>query len=483
MSLYQKLFKQTTIYGLATVLPRMLSFFLVRLHTDQLQNTADYGVVTIVFSWIIFMNVILSYGMETAFFRFYNTEINNHKVKQTSLTMLLCSSMLFLIITVIFKENIANLIEIPQEYLLIVIGTLFFDALVIIPFANIRLQQQPIRYAVIKVANTTINLVLNLFFLLLLPKLASNYPIFNWIYISNFEVGYIFLANLVASFLTFVYLLPDYFKVKLSIDKELAKRMLVYALPILLAGVAFAINEHFDKILLEKLLPDDIAKQEVGIYATCYKLGLFMVLFTTAFRLGIEPFLFSYAQNEDAKKTYALITKYFVILGCIIMLGVIVFADVLKIIMINEKYWNAMAVVPLIILANLFLGIYNNLSIWYKLTNRTIYGAYISIFGAVITLILNFLLIPKYSYMGSAWATLAAYFSMMMVSYWLGKKYYDVPYQVGKILLYLLISTALSGIYFYLFRENYIVGITFVALFTIIVYFNERQAIKSLLKK
>lgn len=462
----------------------MLSFFLVRLYTDQLQDTADYGMLTIAFSWIVFMNVVLSYGMETTFFRFFNTESDKQKVKQTSMTMLLCSSIFFLIVATLFKGSIADLVGIPKEYLFIIIGILFFDALVIIPFANIRLKEQPIRYAVIKVANTILNLVLNLFFLLVLPKLANDTDsVFNQIYIPNFEVGYIFIANLIASLFTFTYFLPEYFKIKLIVDKGLVKPMLVYALPILVAGIAFAINEHFDKILLEKLLPEVIAKQEVGIYAACYKLGLFMVLFTTAFRLGIEPFLFSYAKNENAQQTYALIMKCFVILGCIILLGVIVFVDVLKQIMINQSYWDAIKIVPLIIMANLFLGIYNNLSIWYKLTNKTMYGAYISIFGAVITLVLNFALIPKYSYVGSAWATLMAYFSMMLVSYWIGRKYYRIPYQLNKIVFYLLVSTILSLIYFYLFRDNYAIGIAFIVLFCMMIYFSEKQMIRSILKK
>jgi O-antigen/teichoic acid export membrane protein len=242
-----------------------------------------------------------------------------------------------------------------------------------------------------------------------------------------------------------------------------------YGLPILVAGIAFAVNEHFDKILLGYLLPENIAKSEVGAYSACYKLGLFMVLFATAFRLGIEPFFFSHSGNEKAPETYAVITKYFVIMGSLILLSVIVFADILKLMLLdNRAYWEAMKVVPLIILANFCLGIYNNLSVWYKLTDKTKIGAYISIVGAVLTLILNYLLIPKYSYYGSAIATIAAYGSMMIISYVLGNKYYPILF---------------SAISFYGFRENYFVGIPLLIAFMYFVYHNEKETILGILKR
>jgi len=257
--------------------------------------------------------------------------------------------------------------------------------------------------------------------------------------------------------------------------------MIRYGFPILIAGLAFAINEHFDKILLEKL---HVSKADIGAYSACYKIGLFMVLFRTAYSLGIEPFFFSYAKNENAPQTYANVTKYFVILGSIISLFVIVFADILKQILIpNDTYWSAMNVVPLIVLANFFLGIYTNLSVWYKLTDRTQMGAYISIVGAFITLVLNFILIKKMSYMGSAIATIAAYGSMMIISYTLGNKYYPIPYDRKKIGLYLGLSVLFSFVYFYFFRENYAIGIGLLLLFVYFVYRNEKQVLLQILKK
>lgn len=257
-----------------------------------------------------------------------------------------------------------------------------------------------------------------------------------------------------------------------------------YAFPILIAGIAFSVNESFDRILLDMLLPEKIAKTQIGMYAACYKLALFMMLFATAYRLGIEPFFFSQAKSQNAPKNYAKILEYFVIFGAVILLAVVVFADVLKLIFIpNEAYWEAMWIVPVILLAYFCLGIYHNLSVWYKITDRTKFGAYISLFGAMITLGLNFWLIPMIGYKGSAIATLIAYALMMFLSYYFGKKYYPIPYNIKKIISYLLSSVLFSAISFYRFRANYYVGISMLIVFLGIVYFSERPTIKQLLKK
>lgn len=462
----------------------MLSFLLVRLYTGILP-TAEYGEVSIVLSWMVFFNVVLSYGMETAFFRFYNSEKDKQNVIATSTISIFWSSMLFLFGALIFRNSLASLANVDVQYITYSIWILVLDALVIVPFSKLRANQRPIMYAAIKIGNVLVNLILNIFFLLYLPKLAQDNPhsFFDNLYVENFEIGYIFVANLLASLLTLVVLSPNYLSLNRKFDTALWKKMMQYGLPILVAGIAFAVNEHFDKILLGYLLPENIAKSEVGAYSACYKLGLFMVLFATAFRLGIEPFFFSHSNNENAPQTYAVITKYFVILGSLILLGVIVFADILKLLLLeNKSYWEAMKVVPLIILANFFLGIYNNLSVWYKLTDKTQIGAYISIVGAVITLALNYFLIPKYSYYGSAIATIAAYGSMMVISYILGDKYYPIPYDMEKIGGYLGLSILFSVISFYGFRENYFVGIPLLMGFIYFVYHNEKETILGILK-
>ena len=485
MGLYKKLFQQTAIYGLATVIPRMMSFFLVPLYTELLPKAA-YGKVTIIFSYMIFFNVVLAYGMETAFFRFYNKESDKKNVIETAMISIFWTSLAFLGIGLLFRNTLAEFSGIDVQYVTYAIWILVLDALVIIPFSKLRANQRPIYYALIKIGNVATNLILNIFFLIVLPKLATPNPddFFSLIYIENFQIGYIFISLIIASLATFLALSPDYLKVKWHFDAALWKKMMQYGLPILFAGLAFAINDQFDKILLGQLLPANIADAEVGVYSACYKLGLFMVLYRTAYTLGIEPFFFSHADKENAKQTYATVTKYFVIFGSFIQLSVIVFADLFKQLMIRDSsYWVAMKVVPLIILANFFLGIYTNLSVWYKLIDKTHIGAYISIVGAIVTLVLNFLLIPTMSYYGSAIATIGAYGSMMAISYFLGNKYYPIPYDMKKISAYLGLSIAFSIISFYYFRENYYVGIGLLLVFLYFIYYNEKETLNRILKR
>ncbi|SNA81380.1 lipopolysaccharide biosynthesis protein [Flavobacterium psychrophilum] len=490
MSLYKNLFKQTVIYGLAMVLPRMLSFFLVRLYTNPsvMSDPAEYGVLTIVMAYMVFLNVLLSYGFETAFFRFYNSEPNKNKVIATATISIFWSSIAFLFLALLFRNAIAHYTKVDVQYITYSVWILVLDALVVIPFSKLRANQRPIKYAIIKIGNVIVNLTLNFLFLLYLPKITQSNPdsFFTTIYRENFQIGYVFIANIIASLLTFIALSPDYINIHWKIDKPLWKRMMHYGIPILIAGIAFAVNEHLDKILLGKLLPANIAESEVGTYAACYKLGLFMVLFRTAYTMGIEPFFFSHASNENAPQTYATITKYFVIFGSFISLVVIVFADLLKTFLIpNPNYWQAMSVVPLIVFANFFLGIYTNLSVWYKLIDKTKIGAYISVVGAAVTLLLNFLLIPTMSYYGSAIATIAAYGSMMLISYTLGKNQYPIPYDKNRILGYLTLSVAFSAISFYIpyIRENYFIKTGIIILYLYFIYFSEKETLIRILKR
>ena len=486
MSAFQKLFKQTFIYGLATVLPRMLTFLLVPLYTspDVLDSVSDYGIVSIVFSSLIIFNVIVAYGMETTFFRFFNKEKDQDQVIGTSTISLLVSSALFFLIAFLLKTQIANAIGVSVEYIDIVVWILLVDALTIIPFAWLRAKEKPMRYAVIKIANVAINMGLNLFFLLWLKDLAKSSTLFESIYIPHFQINYIFISILIASAVTLVLVLPFYTKIKYKFNYKLWKQMMKYALPVLIAGLAFAVNESFNRIMMEYLLPENIAKEKIGMFAACYKLALFMTLFATAYRLGIEPYFFSHAKSDNPKTNYARILEYFVIFGSIILLAVVVFADLLKpYIIVSDAYWEAMSIVPLVLLAHFCLGIYHNLSVWYKITDRTKFGAYISVFGATITLGLNYWLIPIMDYKGSAIALLAAYGTMMLLSYYFGRKYYPIPYNLKKIGLYLLLSIAFSVFSFYYFRENYSVGIPLLLVFIVMVYIMEKNELKQLLKK
>ena len=447
------------------------------------------GEVSVIFSYLVFFNVFLSYGMETAFFRFYNTEDDKRKVISTATVTLFWSSLGFLFLSLLFRKTLSSWSDISVEYITYTIWILALDALAIIPFSKLRAEKKPLKYAVIKIGNVTLNLLLNIFFLAFLPKLANQNPsgFLNTIYFENFQIGYIFIANLVASLLTFVVLIPNYLTISWKFDIQLWKKMMQYGLPILIAGIAFAINEHFDKILLDWL---HVSKSDIGAYAACYKIGMFMVLYRTAYTLGIEPFFFSHASNENAPQTYATITKYFVIFGSFICLGVIVFADVFKRILVpNPSYWDAMKVVPLIVLANFFLGIYTNLSVWYKLTDKTKVGAYISIVGAIVTLALNFLLIPLKGpfggYYGSAIATIAAYGSMMIISYKMGQKSYPIPYDMNKIFSYLGLTIVFSAVSFYIpsIRENYYVKILLLVVFLYFIYYSEKETLSRIIKR
>lgn len=443
------------------------------------------GEVSVIFAYLVFFNVVLAYGMETSFFRFYNSEDNKKNVISTSTVSLFWSTLGFLVVALLFRHTLAGWSDISVEYITYTIWILTLDALAIIPFSKLRAEKKPMKYATIKMTNVSINLLLNVFFLAFLPKLASNNPngFLSTIYFENFQIGYIFISNLVASFVTLLVLIPNYTSISWNFDKVLWKKMMKYGLPILFAGIAFAINEHFDKILLDWM---HVPLSEIGAYAACYKIGMFMVLFRTAYTLGIEPFFFSHASNENAQQTYATITKYFVIFGSFICLFVIVFADLLKRVLVpNANYWDAMKVVPLIVLANFFLGIYTNLSVWYKLIDKTRIGAYISLVGAAITLILNWLLIPTMSYYGSAIATIAAYGSMMIISYKWGQNHYPIPYDFNKIFSYLGMTVLFSAISFYIpvLRENYIVKTVLLMVFLYFIYYSEKETLLRIIKR
>ena len=484
MKLFRKLFKQTFIYGLATVLPRMLSFLLLPLYSSVMPPGL-YGEVSLVFVWFAIFNVLLAYGMETAFFRFYTRESAKGKVLLTSLIAISASTLRFLLAFLLFRETLSGMLNIDIRYMGYFIAILCLDALVIIPFARLRAMERPTVYAIVKIANICVNLGFNLFFLLALPKLAETSPggIWDALYRPDFEVSYILISNVIASGITLLILSGNYLQLRPDFDRALFKRMLAYGLPVMLAGIAFTINEVFDKYLLTELLPGDIAKTEMGKYAACYRLAMFMTLFATAFRLGIEPFFFSHADSENPKKAYAQITNYFVVLGSVILLGVVVFADVLKALFVRDPaYWEAMSIVPIVLLASFFLGIYHNLSVWYKVTDRTRYGALISIVGAVITIAINYFFIPRYSYLASAWATLAAYGSMMLLSYALGRKYYPIPYNLRKIFFYMGISILFSVLSFYVFNRNLLPGLLLLLVFLGLLYRLEKEVLLKLIR-
>jgi len=482
---FLQLFKQTFIYGIATVFPRIISVLLVRIHTDKsvISEVSEFGNLSLIFSYIILFNVILSYGLETSFFRFYNLEKNKNDVVNTSSVSLIFTTIIFVALFGIFKSNISLLTGIDTGYLSIIVWILAFDVLTVIPFAYLRLKGKAIKYSYVKIANVLVYFSLNIFLLIFLKDLANDNTFLRKIYIENFEVSYIFIANLFASLTSLLLLIPFYFKINYRANFRLLKKMLFYAFPILISGLAYTINETFDKILLDFLLPESIAKTEIGMYSACYKLAVFMTLFSVAYKLAVEPFFFSEAEKLNPKKNYALVLETYVIIGSSILVLVVVSLDLLKVVFIgDQEYWKAMKIVPIILLANFCLGIYQNLSVWYKVTDRTRFGAYISIVGALFTLIINIILIPIYGYLGSAFATLVAYLTMSLLSYFMGQKYYPIPYNNFKILFYISVAVFLSYVSFYIFRNNLIVGITCVLIMNLVIYINEKSRIYNFLK-
>ncbi|MEN8185710.1 MAG: polysaccharide biosynthesis C-terminal domain-containing protein [Bacteroidota bacterium] len=484
MSTLKRFFKDTIIYGIAAVLPRAINILLVKLHTKTLQSD-KYAENTMYFVYAAYLNAILTYGLETAFFRFFTKEKEKGKVISTSFISLIFTTLLFLIISFYFSTEISTFFGFTNVvYLQILILVTTFDTLMVIPFAYLRVTNRPIKFAFYKVLNILIYALSNLYFLLYVPYAISKNAYVPKMIIQLYDsyplVVFIFIANLIASFFTFLVLLPIVLKFKFTFDKQLLYKMLSYGLPIMVGSLAFVTNENLDKLLLERI----IGKEEMGIYAACYKLGVFMTLYIMAFRLGAEPFFFNHAKEDNAKETYAKILTWFTVVGAIFMLIIVAFIDQFaQLLLGKEEYFKALAIVPIILLANLFLGIYNNLSVWYKLTDMTRYGMVFSIFGALITIVLNLIFIPKIGYMASAWATLMAYSFMTALSYYYGKKYYAVPYSVNKIFLYLTLTVIMSALSFIYFRGNYIISVIFISLLFGIIYFKEKKELQNIFRK
>ena len=407
----------------------------------------EYGVVTELYAYVSFLIIILTYGMETGFFRFSETEKDTSKLYSTTLISLFSTSTLFILLVSLFYHNIADVIGYSghSEYILwfgIVIG---LDAFVSIPFAKLRQQNKALKFAVIKFSNIIVNIGLNLFFIVLSPYLIEQNPD-SWVTAftdGEISVRYIFISNLISSGVTVLLLLPEILNVKFAFDSKLLKRILIYSLPLLLAGLAGMVNETLDRILLKYFLPSSVdVMHEIGIYGANYKIAILMTLFIQMFRYAAEPFFFAQAKESNSKNIYSEVMKYFTIFGLFIFLFVMLYLDIFKA-FIGESYHEGLKIVPIVLMANLFLGIIYNLSIWYKLTNKTKYGALIALIGAVITIVLNIVLIPHIGYMGSAWATFICYFSMMIISYTLGQKYFKVKYDIKSMLIYTVIALAI----------------------------------------
>lgn len=458
MGTLRKLAGQTAVYGLSTIVGRILNYLLVPLYT-RVFMASEYGVVSELYAYVTFLNIIYIHGMETGFFHFANKHPGNRKkIFSTAFFSLFSASLLFTLLLLVFLDPLSVIMRYQGHAdLLMWTGLIIaLDTLAAIPFASLRQKEKPTTFALIKLANIGVNILFNLFFLLLCPWLLRNgilpglHPIIRSIYSPEIGVGYVFISNLIASALTVLFLYREIFSFSLNIDPHLWKKMLRYSTPLILVGLAGMVNETLDRILLKYLLPysHEVNMAKLGIYGACYKLSVFMTLAIQAFRFAGDPFFFAEARKqEDPKPLYARVLTYFVFLEALIFLGVTLYIDVFKLFIGDQgaEYYEGLHIVPILLMANLFLGIFYNLSVWYKLTGQNRLGAVISVGGAVVTIVLNILWIPVYGYTGSAWATFFCYFIMAIASYLFGQRFYPVPYQVKKILFYLGLAV---GLYF-----------------------------------
>jgi O-antigen/teichoic acid export membrane protein len=448
----RRLAGETAIYGLGTMVPRFLNYLLVPLYTIYVFTNAEYGQVTLLYSYVAILLVLVTFGMETAFFRYANKVSNTHKVFNTATTTVLIASVVFLIIIFAFVDDISQLIQYPanREYVQIIALIIAIDAITSIPFAYLRFQNKALKFSSIRIISVGITITLNMLLLVAIPKyFGSNYVELP-IYRNTSLVSFVFIANLLGSFSTLLMLGKEFRSFKLQIDLSLLSKMLKYGLPILLISLSFMITEVADKILLKFLLPDkSIADSQLGIYGACYKLAIIMMLFIQMFRYAAEPFFFSEAKKKDAKRTYSKVMTLFVAFTWFIFLLVTLNINLFKY-FIGEAFWSGLVIVPIILSAKLILGIFYNLSVWYKLTNNTIYGALIAITGGIITIVLNIILIPQFGFIGSAWANFASYSTILLMSYFWGRRIYKVNYELNKILLYTLIALGIYAISLYL---------------------------------
>ncbi len=453
--------KETAIYGVSSIVGKFLNWLLVPLYTYVLQQQSDYGIVTNLYAWTALLLVILTYGMETGFFRFANkTEENPKTVYSTSLITLFTTSLLFAVSCTIWRTPIANALGYPthSEFIALLGIVVAMDAFASIPFAYLRYKKRPLQFAALKLLFVFLNIALNLFFLVLCPKIQDWAIISSW-YNPNYGVGYVFVANILATGIQTLCLLPaivEGFKNEHGLPTsdsqrlfsgDLLKRMLRYSLPLLVLGVCGIMNQTLDRILFPFFYDGADAQAQLGIYGACFKVAMVMMMFTQAFRYAYEPFVFAKHKDRESVAAYADAMKYYIIFSYMILLGMIFYLDLLKFI-IAPSYWEGLKIVPVVLWTYIFQGVYFNLSFWYKLTDKTQWGAYFSIIGVVITFALQAIFVPRIGYMASAASSTVCYFVIMLLSYFVGRKHLEIPYDLRRIGIYtLLVVTLLAGYY------------------------------------
>lgn len=460
MASLKKLAGQTVWYGMSNIAAKLLNYILTPLITYLLntpQGNVDYGDVSMLYAAISFANIIFTYGLETGYFRFSSKDVEKNTLFQTLFSSLIGTTVLFSLLLILFRIPISEFVEQHghTEYIFLCTSIIAFDTLAALPFARLRQEERPRKYAFVKVAGIIVNIILTVFFIYYGPKFVTEHPqsaYAHW-YAGQTNVGLLLMANLAQSILTFLLLWKEWKDFRFKIDVSLWKKVMLYSTPMLVVGLAGMVNETADRLLLLKLLPTDVdaAKTTVGIYSANYKLAIFITLFIQAFRLGAEPFFFNQSKDKNAPHTYARVMKWFVLTLCIAFLFTALYLDV-WVRIIGSSYRSGVGVVPILLAANVALGIYYNLSVWYKITDRMSMGIYITMIGAAITLSVNYFFIPNYGMYACAWATFACYGVMALISYFLGQKYFPVPYDVKRIVGYPGLMTALF------FIQKYISG-------------------------
>lgn len=477
MGKMKSLAKDTAIYGVSSIIGRFLNWCLVPMYTYVLKDSGEYGIITNLYAWTALLLVILTYGMETGFFRFMNKDNEKaNTVYSTTLISIGISSILFAVGIIILQKPITDTLGYNgyNEYIWMMGLIVAVDAFTSIPFVYLRHKNRPIKFASIKLVMIFINIALNIFFLIACPWLWKTNPeTISWFYNPDYGVGYILIANLISTSAVLFMLLPEIFEVKFEFDKALLKRMLSYSFPLLILGVAGITNQTIDKIIFPYLYGDYTeGMHQLGIYGACFKIAMVMMMFTQAFRFAYEPFVFGQHKDKNSKEAYSDAMKFFVIISLLIFLGMVFFLDIIKL-LIATSYWEGLRVVPIILASYLFQGIYFNLSLWYKLTDKTRYGAYFSIMGVVLTTTVNILLIPHFGYIACAWASFASYFLIMLLSYFYGQKHFPINYKLKKLAVYFGLALVLYGASMISVTSNTVLNYAIKSIFLLIflVYF------------
>jgi O-antigen/teichoic acid export membrane protein len=480
----KKLAGQTAIYGLSSIVGRLLNYLLVPLYTSKyvFENPSDYGVVAELYAWVAFFMVLLTFGMETAYFKFLNDREDKKHIFNNSLLSVLLVNGVFLLLLLVFHQPLAEkmLFGDHPEYIIFLGIIVTIDAVSALPLAKLRAEEKAKKFAIIQLSSIGVNIGLNLFLLLVIFNKENPAQ----------AVQFILIANILASLVKPSFLYKDFLQINFKLDFTLVKAMVRYSFPLALAGFAFIINETIDRILLKHLTvsahTEEIGREaaiklgeaQVGIYSASYKLAMLVTIFLQAYRYAAEPFFFSESKSSDRNKTYVKVMNYFVGAVFLCFLGVSLNLDIFKYFIPNPNFWEGLKVVPVLLLANVFLGIYINQSIWYKLSGQTRFGAYIAVVGAVFTITLNIIFIPLFGYIACAWVTLLVYGGQMIASYLLGQKHYPIPYNLRKFGLYSIVALVFYGLLTWINIQpgwtQFIVHNLFILLFVALVWFMEK---------